>query len=128
MSAISALESALRGGRYVSVTYLKSTRGLDTSAPSVERSTTVRTITKGSVLGGGGEIKLKKRSTRTLTAEEAEEHRKFMKNLNSKMKISTVQQKRTPQEGGSSNRTIEKDPTLTTKENKIKKIQLSTRK
>lgn len=44
----------------------------------------------------GGDIKLKKRSTRTLTAEEAEEHRRNMKNL-SKMKISTIEQQRTPQ-------------------------------
>lgn len=94
MSAISAQVSASRGGLYVSATYLKSTQGLDISAPSVEKSTIVKIITKENVMGG---IKLKKRTTRTLTAEEAEEHRKFMKNLGSKMKISTIQQERTPQ-------------------------------
>lgn len=49
MSAISAQVSASRGGHYVSATYLKSTQGLDMSAPSVEKSTIVQIITKENV-------------------------------------------------------------------------------
>lgn len=35
----------------------------------------------------GREIKLKKRSTGTLTSEEAEEHRRFMRNINTRIRV-----------------------------------------
>lgn len=44
------------------------------------------------------------------------------------MKIFAIQQKRTPQVGRKSQKTIEKDPTLTTKENKINRSQFNNRK
>lgn len=44
------------------------------------------------------------------------------------MKIFAIQRKRTPKQEGNLKKTIEKDPTLTTKENKINRSQFSNRK